>query len=228
MCVCFSLCLLSHAQSYWLMTLQGGNTHFVAVADFALCAGLLITVLDFNIYRKKSRRGNQPLLNPTDPETEWSRIVVWSLRQHVNVRVPRIYHYCREWAHSRSLRATTAPCGIPYEAVRSCMLWYMCGGAASGGLKPDWAAVLMSINVLQNETMGMSFLPVASALGPAAVAEPGALCDSPHGSWCREAVTAEPLRSFITDSADMRWAEKRWQGGRDSHRTYLVQGEKGR
>ena len=35
------------------MTPLGGNAHYVAVADFALCAGLLITVLDLNIYRKK-------------------------------------------------------------------------------------------------------------------------------------------------------------------------------
>lgn len=54
------------------MTPLGGNAYYVAVADFALCAGLLITVLDFNIYLKKSRRVNQPPLNPTDPETERS------------------------------------------------------------------------------------------------------------------------------------------------------------
>ena len=52
------------------------------------------------------------------------------------------------------------------------------------------------------------------------------MCDSPHGSRCRGPVTAEPLRSFIIDSADMRWAEQEWQRGRARHKTYLVQSER--
>lgn len=50
------------------MTPLGGNTHYVAGADFALCTGLLITVLDFNICRKKEPAGEaapaqtQPIL----------------------------------------------------------------------------------------------------------------------------------------------------------------------
>lgn len=46
---------------------------------------------------------------------------------------------------------------------------------------------------------------------PAAAAGLGALSDSPGESRCSEPATAEPLRSFIIDSADMRWVE---EGGR--------------
>lgn len=111
--VCVSLlycCLLSFPLSYWLMTPLGGNTHYVAGADFALCAGLLITVLDFNICRKKSRRVNQP---PLKPNRSWNKkeqdcnLTFQAAREHERVWNPLLLWW--GGAHSRSLRAKTPP-----------------------------------------------------------------------------------------------------------------------
>lgn len=107
-----------------------------------------------------------------------------------------------------------APCGISDEAVPilRTLIHVLYRGATSTALKPDCAVMHTSVNVPQHGTVSMTLFHVTSAslsyCKPAAAAGPGALSDSPGESRCSEPATAKPLRSFIIDSADMRWVEE--------------------
>lgn len=132
-----------------------------------------------------------------------------------------------------------APCGISDEAVPilRALIYVLYRGATSRALKPDCAVMHTSVNVPQHGTVSMTLFHVTSAslsyCKPAAAAGPGALSDSPGESRCSEPATVKPLRSFIIDSADMRWVEEggQRQTGRErekpSQKTYLVKSKRG-
>lgn len=165
----------------------------------------------------------QPLLDPTCPTTQKGRgrkgirLTFESACEHEDALDPG---FSGEWAQSRPLRAI-APCGISDEAVpiQHTLIHVLCRGATRGALKPDCAVMHTSVNVPQYGTMSMTSLHVTSAslsyCKPAAAPGHGALSDSPWESPCSAPVTAKPLRSFIIDSADMRWVER---GGAERHR----------
>lgn len=107
-----------------------------------------------------------------------------------------------------------APCGISDEAVPilRALIHVLYRGATSRALKPDCAVMHTSVNVPQHGTVSMTLFRVTSAslsyCKPATAAGLGALSNSPGESRCSEPATAKPLRSFIIDSADMRWVEE--------------------
>lgn len=164
----------------------------------------------------------QPLLEPTCPITQRGR-------ERKGIRLMFKSACEREcWiqvfvgsVHTGGLSEQSPPVVFQMRLSPYCTPWYM---SCIRALKPDCAVMHTSVNVPPYGTMSTTFLYLTSAplsyRKPAAVPAPGALSDSPWESRGREPVTAKPLRSFIIDSADMRWVER--EGQRERERLLVV------